>query len=47
MSKESEVTASSVSAASSPGARRIAARKLASARRVTCTPLGRPVEPEV
>ena len=47
MSKESVVTASSVSSAERPGWRLIEARKLTSARCGTATPFGLPVEPEV
>ncbi len=47
MSKEWVVTASRVSPAVRPGRSRIERRKFASARCGTCTPLGRPVEPEV
>ena len=47
MSKESVVTASSVSALLSPGSRLMLVRKLTNARCGICTPLGWPVEPEV
>jgi len=47
MSKETVVTARSVSAAERPGSRAIAARKLTTLAWRTATPLGLPVEPEV
>jgi hypothetical protein len=47
MSKESGVTASSASPASSPTAFSNADKKLASARCSIATPLGLPVDPEV
>jgi hypothetical protein len=47
MSKLTVVTASSRSAGLSGTASRIASRKLTRFCRVTTTPLGRPVEPEV
>ena len=47
MSKDSVVTASSTSAAVSPGSRCMAPSKLTTPRWWTATPFGRPVEPEV
>ena len=47
MSNDSVVTDSSTSSAVQPGARCIDSRKFTSERCVTCTPFGRPVEPEV
>ncbi len=47
MSNDSVVMASSVSRSEKPGRRAIDSRKFTSAPCGTCTPLGRPVEPEV
>jgi hypothetical protein len=47
MSKETVVTASSVSVRSSPGRSRIEPSRFPSARWLTATPFGRPVDPDV
>ena len=47
MSKDKVVMASNVSSATSPGCWRIDIKKLTTARCRICTPLGRPVDPEV